>query len=708
MLKSYGRLVYRFRVLFLVFGLVCMAGGLVYASGIFGSLEEGGFSVPSSQSSYVDRLVKNDFGGNRNSLILLFSSIKWSYKDPQYKQAVMSITVKIARLPVVSSTSSYYSTGDRQFISNDPHLTYALVGLKGGENQQANEVKYIEPWIKSNVVRVKLGGAAVADNELTNYIQQDLATAEKFSFPITALLLIVIFGSLAAASLPLALGLYGIIGALVISRLVTYATPMSVYVLDIVSLLGLGLGIDYSLFIVNRFREELKKHPDNEEEALCRTISTAGKTVIFSGLTVMISVAGLIIFPLDYLRSMGIGGAAAVLIAVVGSLLFLPAILAVMGNKVNALKISSLLPERLRLKEDRQGIWAKVASAVMRYPHITILATLAILFTAGLPFLSVHFTSSSIDTLPKSTSAREVAQIMSEKFQYGNQAPIDVIVPLREIKDRAAATAYVNRLTSLPDVSALGQYEQHDGYLLILLLPKSADMSKQSEDLIKQIRSLNVDGISGEVGGSTADLLDFISLIGHYGIYALIVVLLAMLILFYLLLGSILIPLKTIILTALSLSAAFGFLVWVFQEGHLDSLIGITPLNGLDASQLVIIFALAFGLSMDYAAFLFSRIKENFYEHADMSRAIIWGVQRTGRIITSAAALLLAVVAAFALGRVVSMKEVAFGLIVAIVVDVFVVRLLLVPASMKLLGKYNWWLPKPLDLIYKTIGMKDG
>lgn len=708
MLKSYGRLVYRFRVLFLIFGLVCMAGGLVYASGIFGSLQQSGFSVPSSQSQRVDNIVKNDFGGNRNSLILLFSSPNLSYNNPTYKQAVMAITENIASLPVVNSTSSYYSTGDKQFISSDPHLTYALVGLKGNDNQQANEVKDIQPWIKNSILQVRLGGAAVANNELTNYIQQDLATAEKFSFPITALLLIIIFGSVAAASLPLALGLYGIIGALFISRLVTYAMPMSVYVLDIVSLLGLGLGIDYSLFIVNRYREELKKHRGNEEEALCRTVATAGKTVIFSGLTVMIAVAGLIIFPLDYLRSMGVGGAAAVLIAVIGSLLFLPAILAVMGDKVNALKVSSLLPKRLRPREDHQDVWARIASAVIRYPLVTIFVTLALLFLAGIPFLSVHFTSSSIDTLPKNASARNVAQIMSDKFKYGNQAPIDVIVPLSEIKNRGAATAYVNKLMSLADVSALGQYEQHDGYLLLLLLPKSADMSRKSEDLVKQIRSITVDGIRGEVGGSTADLLDFVDMIGHYGVYAAILVLLAMLTLFYLLLGSILIPLKTIVLTTLSLSAAFGFLVWVFQEGHLDSLIGITPLNGLDASQLVIIFALAFGLSMDYAAFLFSRIKENFYEHADMTRAIVWGVQRTGRIITSAAVLLLAVVATFALGRVVSMKEVAIGLIVAIVVDVFIVRLLLVPASMKLLGKFNWWLPKPLDRIYQKFGMKDG
>lgn len=683
-----------------------MAAAAVYAAGIFNDLQQTGFNAPNSQSRFVDNIVTNDFGGNLNSLVVLFSSPKLKYTDPLYRRTVQSVVAKIARLKDVSGTSTFYSTGGRQFVSNNPHYTYALIGLRGNANQQASEVAAIRPMLKNDTLRITLGGTAAADSELTGYIQQDLATAAKISFPLTAILLVVIFGSLAAAALPLALGLYGIIGALFIARLVTIAMPVSVYVLDIVSLLGLGLGIDYSLFIVNRFREELKRQT-GEEEALCRTMATAGKTVIFSGLTVMIAVAGLIIFPLDYLRSMGVGGAASVMIAVVGSLLFLPALLAVMGNNVNALKVSSLLPKKLRLQDESNPVWARIAAAVIRYPIITIIATLSVLLLAGTPILNAHYSISDYKVLPKSAPARIVAGTLTNQFKYGNQSPIDVLVPLSQIKRTSNIRAYVSRLVSLPDITGLESYSERNGFLLLRLLPDSGSSTVVNENTVRQIRKLTVDGIHGLVGGESADLVDFIDLITHYAIYAVIVVFVAMLVLFYLLLGSIVIPLKTIILTALSLSAAFGFLVWVFQEGHLDYLIGITPLNGLDASQLVIIFALGFGLSMDYAAFLFSRIKENFVEHADMSKAIIWGVQQTGRIITSAALLLIAVVSAFAVGRVVSMKEVAIGLIVAITIDVFIVRLLLVPASMKLLGKYNWWLPKPLKFFHERFSLKE-
>lgn len=707
MLFTFGKLIYRFRLWFFIFGLLCMAGGAVYASGIFNNLVDSGFNVPNSQSERVDNIVNKDFGGNQDSLILLFSSKKLDYTQPAYKQAAEKIMVKIASLPIVTGTNSFYLKGSEQFVSNDPHLTYALVGLRGNEDQQANDIAQIQSLVKSKTLSVSLGGSAVTNNQLSSYIQKDLAIAEKYSFPIVAILLILIFGSLVAASLPLGLGLYGVIGALVISRLVTIAIPMSVYVLDIVGLLGLGLGIDYSLFIVNRYREELKLHVDNQELALCRTMATAGRTVIFSGLTVMIAVAGLILFPIGYIRSMGIGGAAAVLIAVIGSLLFLPAILALLGLKVNALHVSNIIPKRYRLEEDKKGnIWKWIVDRVIKYPLLTIVVTLALLLLAGIPFLHVQFTSSNYDVLPKNSSARVVANSLAKNFKYGNLAPLDLIIPLKEINGRLSATAYVNKILSLKGVKALGGVMENSGYLFLEVIPKN-NQSSQNENLVKTIRSIKVDGIRAMVGGNSADLLDQINLIEHDGIYAGIIVIVSMMILLYLLLGSIIIPLKTIILTTLSLAAAFGVLVWIFQDGHLASMLGFTKLNGLDASQLVIIFSLAFGLSMDYATFLFSRIRENFSEYADMTRAITWGVQKTGKIITTAAILLLAVIGSFASGQVISMKEVAIGLIVAVLVDVFVVRLVLVPASMKLLGKYNWWLPKPLIILRDKLKLHD-
>lgn len=704
MLKAYARLVCRFRVWFLVFGLFCMGASAIYAVGIFSSLSSSGFVAPNSQSRYVDSIVKNDFGGNKSSLVLLFSSKTLKFDNPKYEQAAETVIKKVADLQVVNSTSSYYSTGSPIFISKNPHLTFAFVGLKGNGNQQAVEMSKVLPQLKSPTLKVLAGGTAASDAELSSTVQKDLEMAEKLSIPITAILLVIIFGSITAASLPLALGLYGIIGAFFISRLVTLAMPMSVYVIDIVSLLGLGLGIDYSLFIVNRYREELNKDPNNEIEVLARTVSTAGKTVIFSGLTVMIALAGLIIFPIDYIRSMGIGGAAAVLIAVVGSLLFLPAILALLGNNVNSLRVSSVVPLKWRNKiKAKRNVWEHTAKLVMRYPLLTVIITLGVLIVIGFPFLQVHFVQGSYNVLPKQSSARVVASTLNSKFKYGNQSPLYVLIPRAEIKNTSSIKTYVNKITSFSDVSGLEQYKVNSKFLLLMILPKNSTYSKQNSNLVRKIRTTSVYGIKGLVGGDTADLLDLLGLISHYGVYAIIVVALSMLILFYLLLGSLVIPIKTIVLTTLSLSAAFGVLVLIFQEGQLNGVLGISSLGGLDASQLVIIFSLAFGLSMDYAAFLFSRIREYFDEYADMSLAIVWGVMRTGRIITSAAILLLAVIASFSVGSVISMKEVSFGLIVAIVVDVFVVRLLLVPASMKLLGKYNWWLPKPLKTLSQRI-----
>ena len=707
MLVTYGKLVYKFKFLFLIFGLICMAGGLIYALGIFNNLHQSSFVAPKSQSQIVDNIVNKDFGVNKAPLILLFSSSRFTYTETPYAHAVENILHNVGNLKFVGSVDSFYSTHNQIYVSRNQHLTYATVELEGDSNQQANEVARVLPLLKSPTLKVKTGGSAAANYELTGYVQSDLSVAEKFSLPITAVLLIFIFGSVTAASLPLALGLYGIIGALFISRLVALIMPMSVYVLDIVSLLGLGLGIDYSLFIVNRYREELKNNPNDEEMALCKTISTAGKTVIFSGLTVMIAVAGLIIFPINYIRSMGVGGAAAVLIAVVGSLLFLPSILAILGTKVDSLKVYNLIPKKYHLTKTKEGIWAYTTKKVLKRPLVTIVLTLALLLLAGSPFLKINFAPSNYSVLPVSSQARTVTAIMKKDFTHVSTSPIYVIIPEKQYKSEASLKVYISRLSLLPNVKSLNQYQQNRNYLLLVVTPKSSAMSQQSQALVANIRKINVDGVRGMVGGDAADMLDLMLLIEHYGVYAAVLVVIAMLVLFYILLGSIVIPIKTIILTTLSLASAFGVLVWIFQQGNLDPLLGITRLDGIDASQLVIIFALAFGLSMDYATFLFSRIREHFSQHSDMTKAIVWGVQRTGRIITSAAILLVVVIGSFAAGRVVSVKEVAIGLMVAVLTDVFIVRLLLVPASMKLLGKYNWWLPNSLEKLYTKFKTTD-
>lgn len=718
-----------------------MAGGGFYASGVYGSLTQGGFGVPGSASDHVAQIVTARFGGGRDSLVVLFSSTHLSVDSAAFRQAEQNVLNAVQKNQAVTSVSSYYSTNDPQFISRDRHQSYALVGLNGDDDQQAAEAKQLQPLLKSTDLRVQAGGAAAINAASTAYVKQDLTKAEYITFPITAVLLVIIFRSLAAAALPLAVGIYSIVGALVITRLVAYATDMSVYVLNLITLLGLGLAIDYSLFIVSRFREELKNNDGNESKALARTLSTAGRTVLFSGLTVMIALAGLVVFPVGYLRSMGVGGSAAVLVAMVGALFFLPALLGIMGTTVNALHVASLLPHHVRHRPRGPGVWATICHHVMRWPLATVAVTLTLVLLAGVPFLRVHFTNPDYRILPRNSDVYAVGQALTHDFVSGDKVPIQVV--LHTTGSLVSSTSlddlysYVSRLQALPGVqvvrslvslptvtglsayrhlyalplsatarSAVGQYTSGP-YTLIEVTPISATYDTSSENLIQHIRSLRVHGFRASVGGQTAELVDLLHSIAHYGVYAASIIIGAMLVLFFLMLGSVVIPLKTIILNIFSLSAAFGALVWIFQMGHLTNWLQITPENGIDATQPVIIFSLAFGLSMDYAIFLFSRVKEHFSEHADVEQAIAWGVQRTGGIITSAALLLLVVIGAFASGRIVVMKEVGIGLIIAIVVDVFIVRLLLVPASMKLLDKYNWWAPPPLRTLHDKLGIKD-
>lgn len=704
MLARYARLVFRFRVWFLTFGLLCMVGGGVYASGVYGSLSQGGFTVPGSQSQRADDIVNGRFGGNRDSLVILCSSANLTVGNPVYAAAVRHLAAQVNRRPDVTSLVSFYSSGETRFVSRDRHQTYLLVGLKGNDSQQAATALQLKQTLRSPPLTLQFGGAAAVNAEATTYVKQDLERAERIALPLTAILLIIIFRSLAAATLPLAIGIYGVIGALVIARLVAIATPMSVYVLNLISLLGLGLAIDYSLFIVSRFREELHKPGTEPEEALVRTLTTAGRTVIFSALTVLVALSGLIIFPMDFLRSMGISGAAAVLVALTGTLLFLPSLLAMLEHKVDALHVASLVHPRARGRLHGPGNWARIASFVMRRPKVTVIATLAVLLLAGTPFLGIHFTNPDFRVLPRESDGRMVGEALEHNFTNSDQTPIQVVI---QGTNPLVLKAYEKRLGALPSLASVEPPVTSGDYTLINLVPRTDTYAVATKQLVGKVRQVPADGLQVWVGGQTADLVDLLALIRHDGVYALIVILGAMLVLFFLMLGSLVIPLKTILLTTLSLSAAFGTLVWIFQDGNLASFLGITPEAGIDATQPVIIFALAFGLSMDYAVFLFSRVKEHFDEHTDIRKAVAWGVQRTGGIITSAALLLMAVILAFALGRIVIMKEVGIGLLVAVAVDVFIVRLLLVPASMTLLGRHNWWAPKWLKKIQAKIGFHE-
>ena len=704
MLASYARLVFRHRGWFIAAAVVSMAAAGWYGSGVFNALSSGGFNDPGAESSRAAAEIAAHFGGSHDNLYVLLGSSNEGADSPVFAAAAKAAFNQIKSSPGVGSLQDYYSSGLPQLVSRDRNETYAIVGLSGSPDQQSATAAKLQRSVYSRELTVRFGGQAAINAETDALVKNDLKKAEMITFPISAALLVIIFRSLVAALLPLLIGVYGVLGAFVITRLTTYVTPISSFAINIITLLGLGLAIDYSLLIVSRFRDELAagKTP---REALATTQATAGKTVMFSAVIVMGSLAGLTVFPIGFLRSMGIGGSAAVLVAALGATFLLPPLLAALGHRVNWLSWGRLLPQRWQ--QDRRGGWSRIVRAVTKHPAAVVGATLALLLAAGSPILHLHLASPDFRALPASSQSRQVAEELLNKFNSGAADQIQIVIQADHSLAIPQTSGFTNQVQNLPGVNSLST--QIEGqYALITVSNSAPPDSPAAKALVRQIRALPVPpGWTRSVGGNTAEQIDLVSGILHKLPYAGAIIFGLVLILFFLLLGSLVIPLKTLIINALSLLAVFGTLVWIFQDGYLSGILAFSPLRGLDPTQPILVFALAFGLSMDYAVFLFSRIKEHFDTHADTPRAIAWGVQMTGGIISSAALLLLVVIAAFAAGQVTLMKEVGIGLIVAVLLDVIVVRLLLVPASMRLFGRFNWWAPPVLKRWHERWGIKE-
>jgi RND superfamily putative drug exporter len=589
---------------------------------------------------------------------------------------------------------------------------------------------------------------------MTEQVQKDLERAELLTFPIVFVLLIVVFGSLVAASLPLFTGAFTILGGLLLLRVATTMTDMSVFAVNIITMLGLGLAIDYSLFVVSRFREELVRHDNDVQTALSRTMQTAGRTVVFSGLTVMIALMSLIIFPQMLMKSLGWGGSAAVLVAMLASVTVLPAALAVLGPRVNRLAVKSLLPARFRRgvahpDNPEGGIWYRASSFVMRHAGLVLVVTVIPLALVGLPFLRIIISIPDHRGLPTGSESRQVGDMLVSDFPHNETTPIEIAVrsdkPALDPDSIAALFNYTRDIAALPGVrrvdslvnldprldtggaqayatfySSRGnpqnpmavQAEQAAGrlsrgnYSVVRVLFDSEMLSGESQQLVRSIRDMDPPGgLTAWVGGRTAELVDFVQSLQATVPLAIGLIVAVMFVLLFLMLGSVVVPLTAVVLNTLSLSASFGALVWIFQDGNLANLLGFTPMGSIDGTMPVLIFAIAFGLSMDYAVFLLSRIKEQHDRTGDTTQAVATGVQKTGGIITSAALLLVVVIGSFTMGEVLFMKQVGVGLALAILVDATLVRMVLVPATMRILGKYNWWAPRPLVALYERLGM---
>jgi len=517
----------------------------------------------------------------------------------------------------------------------------------------------------------------------------------------------------------------------------------------VVTILALGLAIDYSLFVITRFREELASNGGDTRAALERTMSTAGRTVLFSGLTVSTSLLGLLLFPQVFLRSMGEGAIAATLIALLASLTLLPTMLALLGSRVNALSVQRLFRRGRATRRERggneaSGFWYRLSETVMRRPIPVALAVLVILVTLGLPFLRAAFSTPDVKLLPATADARIVSERLSADFTQQGSAQLVIVVTTQgevlSAANLAYLDSYVHSISRIPGVMSaeslvsvspsltLADYQQIYAHLAanprfaalagqlasgnltkVVVALQPADQTVAAEHIVRQVRAIATPaGMTALVDGVTPAKIDLLASLGANLPRALLVMAVAVFLLLFLMTGSLVMPLKAVLLNILSLSATFGALVWIFQDGHLQTLLNFQSSGTIDATQPILIFAIAFGLSMDYEVFLLSRIKERFDELGDNRAAVSSGLQRTGWLITSAAMLLAVVVGAFASSQIIFIQEIGIGLAIAVIIDATLVRMLLVPATMRLLGRWNWWAPAPLQALWRRIGLSEG
>lgn len=710
-----ARTMYRRRRLVLSLAAVFLVFAGVWGTGAFGALSSGGFEDPDSESYRATAELTAALGRSDADVIVVYSSEQLTVDDAAFEDAVTTTLAALDRADV-ASVVSFFSTGAPQFVSGDRSSTYAVLQLSGtDEDIRAEQLDRVQPFLDAPGFTEDVGGVAAVNRDINEQVSEDIARAETLSLPIVFVLLVVIFGGLVAASMPLLIGGFAILGAFTAIRLMTMVTDVSVFAINIVIFLGLGLAIDYGLFIVSRFREELHAGHD-VPSALRRTMQTAGRTVAVSGVIVAIALAGLTLFPQNFLRSMGLGGIAAVLVAMIAALTVLPALLAVLGHRIDALSLRPLLrrltPWR-RAERSGPGGWYRIARSVMRRPVLYAAGIVIVLLLLGTPFLRASFGGIDARALPEGTPSRVVSETLESDFGGAADPAVTLAVTVAGGLDDPAAqdelTAYTTAVEGLAGVESAvidGAAGSTAGVSVFL----SGDpLSASSRDIVAEIRALSPPaGGDVLVGGPTAALVDLLGSIGDTLPWMALIVALATFVLLFLAFGSVVLPVKAIVMNILSLGATFGALVLIFQDGNLSGLLGFTSTGTIEATQPILVLAIAFGLSMDYEVFLLSRIREQYDLTGDNTEAVATGLQRTGGIITSAALLLVVVIGAFATSGITFIKLIGVAMVIAIIVDATIVRALLVPATMRLLGRANWWVPGPLRGIYQRFGIHEG
>jgi trehalose monomycolate/heme transporter len=711
MFEAWGRTLYRRRRLTLVITLVLVAFAAAWGTGVFGKLSAGNnFTPPDSQSQREADQAAQVFGRNDADVVVLYRSATMTVADPGYRQAVTRALAGLPRADV-TRVSTYWSTGSPRLVSADRHATYAVLQLAGKDDAarhdtyKAIKAELTPASLPAAGVTARVGGTVPMEVAINSEVTANIGKAEAFSMPVLLILLLVIFGSLAAASLPLAIGGIAILGSFTVLRLLTLGTTVSVYSVNITTILGVGLGIDYGLFMVTRFREELHRQP-TVEQAVARTVATAGRTVAVSGVTVAIALTSLMLFPEVFLRSMGYGGVATVAVDMLAALIVLPALLAVLGFRVNALRIRRSVHRPAR--EETSGGWYRLAHSVMRRPAVYASVIVIGLLALGAPFLRISWGGTDARTLPAASTVRQVSETLDTQFPANSTAPIEALVTGARAPSQAGLAAYLHRIDAIPGVTGAQVTGVKGDTARIDIAYQPAAVSSAARHIVTQIRDVAPPpGTAVLVGGTTAGLVDELASLGATLPWMALLTGVTTFVLLFLAFGSVVLPVKAIVMNVLSLSATFGVIVWIFQWGHLSRLLQFTPTGSIDPTMPILMLAVIFGLSMDYEVFLLSRMRERYDVTGDNTASVASGLQRTGGLITSLALLLIIVVGAFSASGITFIKLMGVGMIVALLVDATIIRILLVPATMRLLGRANWWAPRPLRRLYGRYGIKE-
>ena len=715
MMQTWGQSVARRAWAVLIGGMALVAAAAVFGLGVFGSLSNGGFEDPASQSARSLSAEHATFKSHDADVVVIYSSPTLKVSDPAFQASVSNVVAGLPR-GAVQRVSSWYQTPSPALVSHDEHATRVILSFSGtSQSQKSDLYDQVRPHLDAKGLTTTVGGQWAVFNDVNHTVSKDIARAEGLSMPIVFILCLLIFGSVVSALMPTLVGSVAVFGAFAIVRLMTMATDVSIFSINVITLLGMGLAIDYSLFVVSRFREELARQPGTDREhvnaAVSATMATAGRTVLFSGLIVAASLSSLLIFPQNFLRSMGFGGVAAVLVAMTAALTVLPALLTVLGPRVEAGRMPWRRGSRARVATTGQsaagdlasrshGAWARLAHSVMRRPVAYLVVITMALMVLGAPFLSARWGSVDERVLPATAASRVAADMGAREFG-GASSTANVVV---QGASHSQLGAYVNKLGTVSGVASAQVIDQaaspRSGVgpaALVQVSWPGNGQTEKSQQVVRDLRAVNPGpGVRALVGGASASAVDLMDSIGAHLPWMGLFVVAVMLVLLFVAFGSVVLPLKAVAMNALSLGASFGVVTWIFQDGHLAGLLGFTSPGYLDVTQPILMLGIIFGLSMDYEVFLLSRIREEWDRTGDNTTAVANGLQFSGRIITRAALLLAVVIGGFATSGIVFIKMIGIGMLVAVLVDATVVRALLVPATMRLLGTANWWAPGPM------------